>query len=254
MRNDFPEFPPFTEATDFHDPLFSEYKKAIGIKSDSVDLVHPERAEEVATFIIETANEVSQPYQGHLHNFREFRALYEVIRGYHDQKGFSQPSGHIVNCGTFRASNACLIATALRDANNTQPLITIDPFTYAHTETNVDDTTDLVFVHHKQLIEKLELQDLIVSVFFKDIEYMLEFWSSQPIRIAVIDTCHSYHQTAKEIKILTQYIPAGGWFISHDYMPRHLGVLQAIHEFLSTTTRRYQLLNAWAYLFIQFLS
>lgn len=254
MRNDFPEFPPFTKATDFHDPLFSEYKNAIGIKSDSVDLVNPERSQEVARLVITTAKGIAKPYQGCLHNHLEFQALYEVICGYHNQKDFSMPGCHIVNCGTFRGSNACVIATALRDSGITQPLITLDPSTYAHITTNRNDAPDLVFSHHKQLIDALDLQDLIASIFFKDIEYLLEFWSSQPIRIAVIDTIHSCEQTSKEIKILTQHIPAGGWFISHDYMPRHLGVVQAIHEFLSTTPQRYRLLNECAYLFIQFLS
>ena len=254
MRNEFPDFPPFTTETDFHDPLFSEYKKAIGIKSDSVDLVHPERSQEVAELVIMTAKGIAKPYQGTLHNVSEFRVLYEVTRGYHDHKACPQPGGHIVNCGTFRGSNACVIATALRDSGTTQPLITLDPFTYAHISTNRNDAPDLVFLHHKQLIDALNLQDLIASVFFKDIEYMLAFWSNQPIRIAVIDTVHSYDQTVKEINLLTKHIPPGGWFISHDYIPRQLPVVQAIHEFLATTPRHYRLLNDCAYLFIQFLS
>lgn len=48
-------------------------------------------------------------------------------------------------------------------------------------------------------------------------------------------------------------IPAGGWFISHHYMPPFKDVPKALHEFPHLTPRKYRLLNAWAYLFIPFL-
>ena len=252
MKREFPDFEPFPRDMDIIDPQFRAYKESIGIQSNLVELVEPLRAREATANVIDAATEIAHPMQECLHSAVELEVLYEVAFGLHDH--IPQPNGHIVNCGTFRAANACVVATALRDSSSPTPMITIDPFTYAHKDSNENDTTDLVFVHHKQLIEKLGLQDLIVSVFYKDIEYILQFWSDQLIRIAIIDTVHSYEQTKNEIQLLTKYIPRGGWFISHDYMPAFPGVLRAIHEFLAHTPRQYRLLNRWAYLFIQFLT
>lgn len=247
MEKEFREFS--KEIVNIDDPSFVAYKESLGV--ENVKFANWEKAEEVANTIKKAAREIADEYKAYLHAPLEFAALYEVVRGYHDK--IQQPPGHVINSGTFRGANACVIATALRDSQISVPLITLDPFTYAHRVENESDNTDLVFVHHKQLIERLDLKQYIVSVMYWNVEYLEHFWG-QDIRIAVIDTCHSYDQTKNELKTLTQHIPKGGWFISHDFMPQYTGVLRAIHEFLQLTERQYRLLNAWAYLFIQFLS
>ena len=246
------QFIDFTEGITLHDNEFKAYKQSIG--STPFELRDKAKTTQVVREIMTVCEEVSAPFQGYLHCSPEFFALYEVVFGLHDNG--IQPSGHIVNCGTYRGANACIMAMALRNAGKETPLITIDPFMYAAKHTFITcphvETTDTVFLGHKQLIEKLGLQSQIVSIFHKDLEYLNHFWNF-PIQIAAIDTMHSYEHTQKEIAVLTTHIVPGGWFVSHDYMPEFPGVVRAIHEFLDSTTRRYKLYDAWAYLFIHFL-
>ncbi len=241
-------FTPFPPAMAIDAPEFVAYKERIGVQK--LTLKSPETTSRVIEDIETAVRNIAGPFKDHLHAPGEFRALYEIVLGLNDT--IPQPEGHIVNCGTFRGANTCVIASALRDGHCDAPVITLDPFTYAHVKTNADDTTDLVFLHHKRLIEALQLQKYIVSVFHTNLEYLHHFWTL-PIRIAVIDTCHRYEQTVAELQSLTKYIPPGGWFISHDYMPAFSSVVQALHEFLATTPRKYKLFSYWAYLFIQFL-
>ena len=242
------EFVGFTDGITLHDDEFNSYKESIG--STPFVLRDNQNTETVVRDIMRTCEEVSAPFQAYLHCSPELFALYEVVLGLHD--GGQTPSGHIVNCGTYRGGNACVMATALRHSGNDTPLVTIDSFIYASENFAKGETTDRVFLGHKQVIERLGLQPLIVSVFHTDLEYLNHFWNL-PIRIAVLDTLHTYEQTQTEIDVLTTHIVPGGWFVSHDYMPEFPGVVRAIHDFLNSTTRRYKLFAAWAYLFIQFL-
>lgn len=243
-------FEPLPEEIQIDDPLFVQYKTKLGIQP--IGLKCAEKSVPAADHIINTANELAAPFQGTLHNGTEFAALYEITLGYHDN--IPQPyNAHILNSGTFRASNACLLATALRDSSIKTPLITIDPFTYAHTKTNLDDNTDLVLLHHKQLIDRLQLTKFIVSVIHTDLEFIIPFWN-QNIRIAVVDTYKSYEHLNNQIQTIIPHIPPGGWFVSHDYMPPYNTVLQSLHEFMQSTPRSFNAFYAWAYLFIQFLT
>lgn len=242
-------FKPFPKGITLEHPIFDNYKRDLGVIS--LSLQNQTHAMTIANNIVAVSQKISAPLIGSLHAPIELAALYELACGLHDT--IPMPDGHVINCGTFRGSNACAIASALKHIGFTTPILTIDPFNYAHTKYYPNDTTDLVFLHHKQLIEHFGLQNLIASVYHTDLEYLEHFWA-KPIRIAVIDTTHSYPQTQQEIQALTAHIPTGGWFISHDFMPENEGVVQALHEFLHSTRRQYKLLNTWAYLFIQFLT
>ena len=244
--------PNFTKNILLTDPQFVSYKQSLGISELRLD--NPEQSLPIAENVIETAKRMFLPAKGYLHNPTEFAALYEVVSGLHNINR-AMPAGHVFNSGTFRGSSACLVAIALKDRNTpTPPVITIDPFTYAHTMFYASDTPMAVLVDHYKLIDEFNLQDNIISIIYEDTKYFTHAWGDQPISIAVVDTDKSPDHFREQINMLMPLIPPGGWFITHDYMPIFNDFLIAVHHFITTCPRQMVLFSAWAYLFIHFLT
>ena len=195
--------------------------------------------------------QVASPYRAHSHSEFELRALYDVVAGLHDD---TLPAGHVVNLGTYRGCNACVMAMALRAIDSLAPLITIDRFMSYWDDAEEPDRYDRVFLDHKQIIDKMMLEDWIVSIRHDSLGVLTHFWG-YPIRVAVVDTEHSYEQASKEIELLHPHIVSKGWLVFHDYRDRYSGVVRAVNEFLNSCdrrNRRYALLRADDYLFVHF--
>ena len=242
---DFPEF----EAGSRHDtPEFTQYRRDMGF--EPLKLKEPDRTKAIVKEIRETAQQISHSNPSPvLHGETELRDLYEVALGLHDT---ADVTGHVIQCGTYRGGSAAVLAMALKNRHATLPVITIDNFNYARNNDETSETTDDVFLAHKRLLDTLELQKYINSVWGDDVEFLSKSWN-MPIRMAVIDSSHSYEHTWKEINAISPHIVPGGWMVFHDYRPQSMGVPHSIHEWLPTLDRRYKLFESPVYAFIQLL-
>lgn len=242
---DFPMF----EAGSRHDtPEFTQYRRDMGF--EPLKLKEPDRTKVVVKKIRDTAREISHSNPSPvLHGETELRDLYEVALGLHDT---TDDFGHVVQCGTYRGGSAAVLAMALKNRRAKARVITIDNFTWARNNKEISETVDDVFLAHKRLLEILELQNYIVSIWHKDLDFLDKLWN-MPIKLAVIDSSHSYEHTWKEINAISPHIVPGGWMVFHDYTPRSIGVPRAIHEWLPKLDRRYKLFESPVYAFIQLL-
>lgn len=245
--------PDFERYGSSEDPRFVSYKKSLGIRE--LDYVIPKYSASIAKKVKDTAEEIAHPARGSIHSWPEFAALYEVVLGRHNTE-LLLPLGHTVNSGTFRGSNACVMALALKDRFTppTAPMITIDPFTYAHRAVYEKDTPMSVLVDHYKIIDEFKLRENIVSIIHEDTKYLAKVFGEQPISIAVIDTDKCPCHFEEQINLLIPLIPAGGWFITHDYQPGWNEFLIAVHNFITTCPREITLWWKGSYLFVHFFT
>ena len=157
-----------------------------------------------------------------LHSDPERWMLYELAARLHDT---TPVDGYILQCGTYRAGTACILASA-----SDLPVITIDNFSYARPA----ETKNHVFVDHKNMIDSLHLQDKIISIFHDSVNCIRQIWRL-PIRLAIIDTNHKYEETLSEIEAISHHFNwNGGRMLFHDYRTENpTGVNQAVDEYLS---------------------
>ena len=237
------EFPDFVVDSGHDIAEFQEYRRNMGF--EPIKLKDSPRTNAIIKRIIEATQKINPLYANPvLHGRAELEALYEVALGLHDDTG---DSGHIIQCGTYRGSSAAVLAMAIKDRRAKVPVITIDTFEQEHIPGEED-----VFIAHKKLLETLELTRHIASVWHNDMNFMSNCWNL-PIRLAVMDSEHSYEHTWHQIKTISPYIVPGGWMVFHDYKPQSIGVPRAIHEWLCQLNRTNRLFESPVYVFIQLL-
>ena len=160
--------------------------------------------------------------QSIMHTYKELCALYELACGYHDTS-----NGFIVQFGLYRGGSASAMGFALKsiETHHAKPVIAIDP--YLDMNPPYGDSYRVV----KENIQKLNLEDYVCPIIFKDVEFIRKFWE-KPVRLVMIDTIHSYQQTKDEIACILPYVVKGGWMVFHDYRLEFAGCALAINELI----------------------
>ena len=158
--------------------------------------------------------------------------LYEIAAGFHDEQ--CDKEAYAIQTGTYRGGSACIIAQGLKYGGLTKPLIAIDSFEQVFDKSKPETTND-IFLAHKQLIEALNLEKHIMSVWHDSIRF-LEFLSTlNPIiRFAFIDSVHLYQHIIKELAGIYPLLckHADSWIIFHDYGGPLNNVTTAVDDFV----------------------
>ena len=164
----------------------------------------------------------------HPHDVLELSILYELAYGLHDSTGVE---GFVVNCGMYRGTSMCVMAEAVRTANQINPVIGIDPY--------YDIPDDGIYYAEmyaalRRNIEVFNLGNYTCPIIYDDVGFF-ELFNLQA-RVIFVDTNHLYKHTKNEIDMLSPLLCRGGWFVIHDYWDEEPGVMRAVNEFLDTQT------------------
>lgn len=159
------------------------------------------------------------------HTYEEMCAFYELAAGYHDAA-----SGYTMQFGISSGGSAVIMGMALRESRNdyATPLVAIDP--YLSVETGYEIESQRVA---KDNIQRLGLAAFVCPITYTAFEFVDAFWD-KPVRLAVIDTIHSYKQTKQETACILPYMVKGGWLVVHGYHPKSIGCVEYINELIDT--------------------
>lgn len=176
------------------------------------------------------------------HSRDELSFLYEVAAGVYDD---TRIDGYVFQCGIFGGGSACALAQAVKDVrSNYKPVIAIDSFyKYGHF-TAKDLVGDFVYRECRENSHALGLPDNLIFIVGNDVPFITQFWRA-PIRMAFVDTVHSYHHTLEEIHAVLPHITQHGWLLFDDYFYKEMRVKEAVDEFFSAYTAR----QFWVYQF-----
>ena len=157
------------------------------------------------------------------HTYEEMVTFYELAAG-----GYGRASGFTVQFGLSSGGSAVIIGMGLRECGKdyATPLVAIDP--YLSVETGYEIESQRVA---KDNIQRLGLSDLVCPITFTAAEFVDTFWD-KPVRLAVIDTIHSYEQTKQETDCILPYMIRDSWLVVHGYHPASIGCVEAINELI----------------------
>lgn len=173
------------------------------------------------------------------HTPEELRMLYEVACGAHDS---TKIEGDIVQCGTWKGGTARLMGEAVMRRNLGETVVTIDNF-----QGNGEQSRH-IFAVHKEILNELVMSDCVVSVWHDDIHYLSRFPVSR-LRMAVLDSQHSYKHVIRQISLVNRLLIFNGWLVVHDFTEE--GPRAAINEYLESVDYTYTAFECGAYVFIK---
>ena len=158
----------------------------------------------------------------------EYIALYEMGRGYHNNKDVN---GYILEYGTNRGASISMMAQGLKDCSNPKyrPAFTVDPFRADSTDSGKRRHEDSrkVFIYF-DLLHKWVCPIISLS-------HEVQEWWNLPVRVLFIDASHIYEDIKSDLFDSIHFIVDEGWIICHDYKPLHAeNVVRAVNEFLDS--------------------
>ena len=164
-----------------------------------------------------------------LSDFEELAILYELAREWHD----IPKTGYCFELGTYCGTSAAVMATALKkeDARDI-PLFTIDRNLYYTDErlARLEERNNRFYIARRTLSD-LDLLKYVCQITYDDLAF-LQFWD-MPIRLAFLDSDHTYGAANSQIDLIMKYVMIGGWVVVHDYAEHEFfGVVRALNEFI----------------------
>ena len=181
-------------------------------------LKDPDRAKQVVALVREACSKVE------LYD-EEICVLYELARGLHDD---AEIDGYCVDLGTFRGGSAAAMALGVRDGGQTAPVQTVDP--YAEPCPRKHDPQRYNYAEARETFMRLGVEDYVYQHITRS-DMFFTTWRCL-VRVAFIDTSHSYEDTQEEIEEACLGLEFGGWIVFHDYSETYPGVRYAVDEFV----------------------
>lgn len=169
------------------------------------------------------------------HNLEELQFLYELAAGEYNPPN---AEGYVLQCGIFCGGSACVLAKAVKDSKQTyKPVIAIDVYKHGSTKPELLQETGFAYQEARVTQHAHDLTNYLYLVIGNDLEFIKNFWKPQ-IRLAFIDSSHSYNHTVQEIAIIIPYVAANGIVLFHDYFNPTTGVEKAVNEFFTNYNAR----------------
>lgn len=176
------------------------------------------------------------------HSHDELSFLYEVAAGVYDD---TRIDGYVLQCGIYSGGSACALAQAIKDSRSPyNPVIAIDIFWKHANPTDGQLRNDFIYRESRDNLHAHGLGHNLMFIVGNDVPFITRFWRV-PIRMAFIDTVHSYHHTLEEIHAVLPHIARHGWLLFDDYFFKAMRVKEAVNEFFGAYTAR----QFWAYQF-----
>ena len=178
------------------------------------------------------------------HHREELYLLYDLAAGVYDEETIE---GYVFQCGVYCGGSACVLGSAIKDTNqHYKPVFATDIYKHSDPDPFLQQDVTNAYVESRLNQHK---HDLTFHLYFgvgDDLFFLRQFWKP-PIRLAFVDSSHSYHHTQAEIYALLPFISVGGYLVFHDYFREHegpIGVLRAVNEFFNDyKDRRFEAFN-----------